>query len=147
MVKAGGGFQLQSRTVGAMPIVNRVLRMLHIEEFLAYYVPDRDGRSKLPASRALGLLLRNLVVAREPLYNLEEWASRFDEQMLGLRPGELALLNDDRIGRSLQQLFLADRATLVTDVVIHAVKTFNLQLDQFHNDARRSPSRDGTRPR
>jgi hypothetical protein len=45
--------------------------------------------------------MRNLCVAREPLYGPVEWAERFDPGLMGLKPGEAALLNDDRVGRAL----------------------------------------------
>ena len=32
-------------------------------------------------------MLRNILIARRPLYAMSEWAIRFDEQMLGLPPG------------------------------------------------------------
>ena len=127
--------ELDSKALGAMPIVNRFLDKLHLEAFFEHYLPHKDPRSKLPASLGLGLVLRNLIVAREPLYNLSEWATQFDEALLGLRPGDSHLLTDDRIGRCLDQLFLADRAVLLTDIVVHAIKTFGLEMQEFHNDS------------
>ena len=42
---------------------------------------------------------------------------------------------DDRVGRCLDALFLADRATLMTEIVVHAVEEFDLQLPELHNDS------------
>ena len=70
-------------------------------------------------------MLRNILIARRPLYAMSEWAIRFDEQMLGLPPGGLDLINDDRVGRSLDALFRTDRAAMLTVIVVHAIETFD----------------------
>ena len=93
------------------------------------------GGLKLPPAAGLGVLLRNILVAREPLYGLSEWANRFDEGVLGLPPGCSQLLNDDRVGRCLDSLFLADRAAMLTDIVLHAVRVFGVDLSELHNDS------------
>ncbi len=82
-----------------------------------------------------GVLLRNILVEREPLYALHEWAGPFDESLLGLPEGAARLLNDDRVGRALDALFLADRAALLTDIVVGAVQTFDVDLRELHNDS------------
>jgi transposase len=55
--------------------------------------------------------------------------------LLGLTEGEVALLNDDRVGRALDALFAADRATLLTQVVVRAVRAFEVDLTRLHNDS------------
>ena len=52
-----------------------------------------------PRPRALLVLLRNLLISREPLYGVGEWAARYEPHLLGLSDTQLAALNDDRIGR------------------------------------------------
>jgi transposase len=130
-----GGFTLVSHTLGGLPLVNHVLRRLRFEEFLARHLPPPDPRAELPASTALGVLTRNLVLARGPLYGLGEWARRWVPALLGLRAEQVALLNDDRVGRALDRLFDADPAALVTRVVVHMVKEFEVSLEQLHNDS------------
>jgi transposase len=39
------------------------------------------------------------------------------------------------LGRALDRLFEADRASLMTALVVRAIKTFGLQTDQIHNDS------------
>jgi transposase len=126
---------LRSRAVGALPIVNDVLRRLRLRDTLDRFVPATDPRLKLAPSIGLGVLLRNLLVAREPLYGLQRWANRFDERVLDLSAGDAALLNDDRIGRCLDALFAADRSTLMTQIVVRAVREFSLDLGELHNDS------------
>ncbi len=127
--------RVESRTWGALPLVNEFVGRLKLDEILGRYLPSRDPRQKLPPARAIGVLVRNLVVSRRPLYALSEWAGPREPALLGLTPAEMEILNDDRVGRALDRLFVADRASLVTDVVVRAVREFKLKLRELHNDS------------
>jgi len=126
---------LESKALGPLPIINRFLDRLRLDGFFEEFVPHTDRRLKLAPAKGLGVLLRNILVAREPLYGLSDWANRFDARLLELPPGSAHLLNDDRVGRCLDYLFLADRATMLTAIVVHAVQTFDVELSEFHNDS------------
>jgi transposase len=126
---------LDSKALGALPFINRFLEGLRLDHFLAEFVPRRDRRLKLEPAVGLGILVRNVLVSRQPLYGLSEWARRFDPRLLGLAGRDVDALNDDRVGRCLDQLFLADRAALMTAVVVHAARTFDLELTELHNDS------------
>lgn len=130
-----GGAHLVSKKLEALPVINRFFSRLNLDSLLEQYVPARDGRMKLSPGKGLGFVVRNLLLAREPLYGLTDWASRFDEQMLGLPEGGGQCLNDDRVGRCLDALFLADRAGLMTEVVVNAVREFDLDMSELHNDS------------
>ncbi len=58
-----------------------------------------------------------------------------DRMRLGLQSGELKQLNDDRIGRCLDRLFDTPVPELVTDLMRHVIKEFDLRLDELHNDS------------
>ena len=126
---------LRSYTVGALPILNHFLKRLKLEDALHDVLPREDPRSKLSASKTLLVLMRNLLVSREPLYGLGEWAARHAPNLLGLTPDQIAMLSDDRTGRSLDRLFLIDFASFSLLVAAGAVLEFNIDLDQLHNDS------------
>jgi transposase len=134
-VARAGGTVLGSATVGALPIVNRLLCRARLEAFLRDALPQEDGRTKLSPTKALLVLLRNLLLSREPIYGLGEWAARHAPDLLGLAEKEVGLLNDDRVGRALDKLFAADVPSLVLSVATHVVKEFGLRLDELHNDS------------
>jgi len=46
-----------------------------------------------------------------------------------------AALGDDQLGRALDHLFAADRGTLLTAVVVAAVRQFGVALAELHNDS------------
>lgn len=128
-------FGLVSRTLGGLPIVNLMLDRLGLAGLLAEAMPEDDARLKLAPAVAIRLVITNLVLGREPLYGLGEWAARHDPGLLGLSSADLAVLNDDRVGRALEALFDADRASLLTTVVLRAISEFNIDTAQLHNDS------------
>lgn len=130
-----GGCVLHSAMVGALPMVNDLLRRTRLETFLGEALPKEDGRTKLSPTKALLVLLRNLLLSREPIYGVGEWAARYAPDLLGLTKNEVGLLNDDRVGRALDKLFAADVPSLVLRVAARVVKEFGLRLDELHNDS------------
>src|SRR5581483_9396940 len=104
---------LRSWSVGALPIVNHFLQRLQLEAILQAHLPARDGRGKLPVARGLVVLVQNILLAREPLYGLRDWATLHDPQLLGLTPEQISAVNDDRCGRCLTALFQARRPALL----------------------------------
>jgi transposase len=128
-------FELRSQRLGALPIVDLFLARSGVERVLSRYLPPGDRRVVLPAAAAIGLLVRNLCVAREPLYGLADWAGRFDPALLGLAAGESEFLNDDRVGRALDQLFDADRGSLLMELMLGVITEFQIDTSQLHNDS------------
>jgi transposase len=129
------GRTLNSRRIGALPILDGFLKRLRIKELLAAQLPREDRRSRVPTATALLVLARNLLISREPLYGIGEWAARHDPKHLGLADEHLAALNDDRVGRALDRLFDADIPALALDITAHATREFNVALDELHNDS------------
>lgn len=134
-VARADGCVLRSASVGPLPLVNRMLERIRLEAFLREALPQEDGRTKLSPTKALLVLLRNLLLAREPIYGVGEWAVRFAPDLLGLSEREVGLVNDDRVGRALDKLFAADVPSLVLGVATHVVREFRLRLDELHNDS------------
>src|ERR1700690_3689625 len=128
-------FELYSERLGALPIIDVFLGRIGLQSLLERYLAAGDERVALPAAGVIGVLVRNLCVAREPLYGLAEWAERFDGGLLGLGAGEAALLNDDRVGRALDQLFDADRGSLLVELMLGVIGEFQIDASQLHNDS------------
>jgi transposase len=128
-------FDLVSRDVGPLPIVNHFLERLRLSSLLTEHLPGRDPRAKVQPVEAIGVLVRNLVLSRVPLYSQAEWAHRTEPSLLGLTPEQLSFINDDRLGRALDRLFDADRSVMLTEFVVHMVREFEVEMEQFHNDS------------
>lgn len=129
------GRTLNSWRVAALPILDGLLRRLRLEEFLRDHLRTEDRRSRIPTATALLILLKNLLLSREPLYGVGQWAARHAPERLGLSPDQLPALNDDRVGRCLDRLFDADIPSLTLAVVTHMVREFGVELDELHNDS------------
>ena len=129
------GRTLRSYSIAALPILDRFFDRLRLESILRDHLPREDRRSRIPIATGLLLLLKNLLVSREPLYGLGEWAAGYVPELLGLAPAQLPSLNDDRVGRCLDRLFDADVPSFTLAVVVHAVREFQVDLDELHNDS------------
>jgi transposase len=129
------GLTLHSYHLGLLPILNRLFVRLQLEHSLRDYLPPEDRRSRIVSSRGLMVLLKNLLLSREPLYGVLQWAARCDPDALGLAPQQIATLNDDRIGRCLDQLCRSDCGSLALAVATRAVAEFEVELDELHNDS------------
>src|SRR5262249_38730859 len=124
-----------SLEVGAAPVIRRFLDRLQLESLLARYLPPASRRPEaIPTSVTLCVLVTNLLLARCPLYGLPAWAARRVPEYLGLQPGQAGLLGDDRFGRALDRFYRADRASLLTALVVRAVREFQVELTEMHNN-------------
>src|SRR5665647_667133 len=79
-----------------------------LADHLQTYLPNDDARLRLTPAAVIEVVVRNLVAGHRPVYALGEWAEPYDPAVLGLGAGDAAMLNDDRVGRTLDRLFDAD---------------------------------------
>jgi len=128
----GSNLTLHSRSIGALPIINHFIERCRI---LQDFLPAEDGRNRIDTGVAILLLVRNVLISREPLDGLGQWAAAFVPELLDLREDQLKHLNDDRVGRALDRLFDADFPLLVLAITQHIVKEFDLELSELHNDS------------
>jgi transposase len=131
----GGPFGLVSQRLGALPLINHFLDRIGLDALLQRWLPEPDRRFKLLPATAIRLLVINLLVGRAPLYGLGEWAAPYAPSLLGLPGGDTGWLNDDRVGRALVTLFDADRASLLTELIVGVVAEFDIDTSEMHNDS------------
>jgi transposase len=127
--------ELRRERLGPLPLINRFLERLGLEELLERFVPTNDRRVRLPFAKGLGLLLRSILVGPEAIYRQHEIVSGFDPAAYGLDAELIQHAGDDGIGRALDRLFDADRAVLVTEVVLAVQREFALSMNELHNDS------------
>jgi hypothetical protein len=128
-------FSLKTERLGPLPLVNHFIDRMGLAELLEKYVPTIDPRCRVSNAKAHGVLLRSIVVEREPIYRAQETVHGFATGLFGVAGGNLESLSDDRLGRALDHLFEADRAALLTEVVLAVAKRFAVQLEELHNDS------------
>jgi transposase len=127
--------ELESETIDALPIINHFIDRLGLDQIIKCAMPNADPSNHIMPYTSIGMLLRNIIIGRLPVYGFKEWVTLFDPQLFNLKPDQVDYINDDRIGRALEKLFDTDRASLMTEIVLKAVHEFDLKMDQFHNDS------------
>jgi transposase len=129
-----GGQTLVSYDVGALPILNRLIERMRLPAFLREFLVE-DKRCTISPVTGVLLLLRNYLVSREPVYGIADWARPYRPDLLGIEEIKVTSINDDRVGRCLDQLFAADCPSLVLAVTRHVIEEFRLELSEIHNDS------------
>lgn len=121
--------------VGEIPLLQKVSEQLGLEALLHRYLPSH-GNEKVPAAESLMLMIYNITSGRQPLYELPQWTTQYDGRLFG-RDCQLSqtLFNDDRYGRALDKLHKADRASLMTNLVLRLIEVSELDLSRIHNDS------------
>lgn len=134
MEKTRDSLRLDSKAISALPIINKFIERIELKKLLSSYISSKQNQ-KLSYADAILIFIRNILLEREPLYKLSEWAANFDPYLVGLKDTDPQVLNDDRVGRSLDALFDADRASLLTNLVLKVIDEFSIELSQLHNDS------------
>ncbi len=128
-------FSLNTERLGPLPLINHFLERMGLAALLEKHIPTVDKRCRVPHAQALGVLVRSIVVEREPIYRAQETVHGFAAGLFGVAGEDIESLSDDRLGRALDRLFEADRAALLTEVVLAVAKRFAVQLKRLHNDS------------
>src|SRR5215831_3288500 len=115
--------RLHALRVGALPILNCIIERMALAEELTLALKNSGY------AEALLALIKNILVERNALYALGEWAALYDAGLVGR-----GKIGDDKLGRALDRLFAADRATLRTRIVLAVMNGFDLKMEQIHND-------------
>jgi len=133
--RVSAALDVRCERLGPLPLVNHFLDRLGVEALFERFVPRPRVRRTLDPARALGVLLRSIIVEREPIYRQQETVRRFAPGAFGLQLDEVRRLSDDAVGRALDRLFDADRGTMLTELVVAVRKRFGVGFRELHNDS------------
>ena len=126
--------QLKRFNISGIPLIKSVSDVLNLKYIFSKYIPSY-GNETVPVIDSLMLLIWNITLGRQPLYELSEWVNTIDPKCHGLNEQSVKSLNDDRFGRALDKLYICDRATLMTEIVLKMIKCINLDMSRIHNDS------------
>ncbi len=127
--------QLRRKRIGAMPLLLNVAQRMGFDELLRHHIPPH-GNEKVAAADSLLLLVFNITSGRRPLYELAQWTTEFDGRLFGWAsecPRRCSTMIAT-VGHW-TKLYAADRATMMTDLVLRVVQATQLDLTQIHNDS------------
>jgi hypothetical protein len=77
------GFTLHTERLGPLPLINHFIERIGLHETLSRFVPS-DQRCAISHASALGVLLRSIIVEREPIYRQQETVHGFADGMFGI---------------------------------------------------------------
>jgi transposase len=126
--------QLRRFTVAGIPLIAATAQRLDLRAILSGYV-GAYGNETIPVVDTLMILLYNPTLGRQPLYELQRWVGNTDPSCFALKGEIAAAFNDDRFARALDRLYLTDRASLMTEIVVHMIGAVDLSLARVHNDS------------
>jgi len=105
---------LQRFTVAGIPLITSIAERLDLRAIISEYIAPY-GNETVPAVDTLMLLLCNITLGRQPLYELEQWVQRIDPRCHGLRietQNHWGAYNDDRFGRALDNAYSGESCHL-----------------------------------
>ena len=124
---------LEIHRLGPHPLIQFFLEKLGVTRILDKHIhSSREG--KLTHGEAIGMLVHNVLVSRDPLYRLSEWIEPIDPGALGLSEDQKLAINDDRIGRALDQLAEYGGRGVFFQLALRSIKLFGLKTDRIHFD-------------
>ena len=120
--------------IEGFPLILKIIERLDLRKTLSNHFRCH-GNEKIPVVDTLIIIICNIVTGRCPLYELKEWVNKIHPHCFSLENIDLSIFNDDRFGRAIEKACDIDRASIISEVSVNAVKNFAVNLDQFHNDS------------
>lgn len=121
------------KQVDVLPTVQHYIAELGLHSLFDKYVPNDKGFEIKPA-QVLCMMAMNIVVAAKPLYKVDEWLLDYLDGKAE-EVDNAAKYNDDRLARCLDELFYADRHSLMAEASVSAIKVHELETKRIHNDS------------
>ncbi|HTE67851.1 MAG TPA: IS1634 family transposase [Actinomycetes bacterium] len=118
------------RDVGPLLLVACYLNRLGLASIVDQQLPQR-GRAQLTHGEVVAALVANRLAAPSPLYDIAGWASSAAMTEVFKIPG--ALLNDDRLGRTLDALAPVTEQIRGT-LMLAAIQRFGVDAARLHLD-------------
>lgn len=129
----GGPGTLEIHHLGPHPLIEHFLVRLGVRRILDKHIhSNRTGT--LSHGEAIAFLVHNILTSRDPLYRLPDWAQAIDPGALGLTPEQKMAINDDRIGRALEQLAEYGGRGVFFQLALRSIKLFRLDTSRVHHD-------------
>lgn len=127
------GVEHRKYSIGAHPIIQTYIEKLQVGEIIGSYI-KQDERLRLSVEKTLCVLIHNILTTPMPMYEIVDWLAPLDEESLGLRPDDVSLINDDRVGKALESFYNGKHKDVFFRLALRSIKTFHLDCSQIHQD-------------
>jgi transposase len=121
------------KSVEILPLVKYDMEELKLARLFEKFVPNHNGAEIAPA-QVLCMMIMHIMVSTTPLYRIEDWLHDYVD---GVSEGrvEAGKYNDDRLERTLDRLFAAERNNLLAELSAQAIVVHQLETQTIHNDS------------
>ncbi len=121
------------KDVETLPLVKYYIEQAGIIDVFRKHL-DHKYKTDVPVSQALGVLMLNLLCSSKPLYAIEHWLAKYTDPKAE-ETKNASKYNDDRLGRSLDALYKADRQSMLAEISSQVIKVHELDTTGIHNDS------------
>ena len=121
------------KQVDVLPLVKYYIKELGLHDLFDKYVPNNRNFEIKPA-QVLCMMIMNILVSAKPLYKVDEWLLDYLDGKAE-HIDNAAKYNDDRLARCLDELFYADRNSLMAEASVAAIIVHELIMKRIHNDS------------
>lgn len=125
--------QVQVKKVDVMPLVKHYIDELNLYNIFQKHLP-KSSTAVLEPAQVLCMLIMNIICAGKPLYQIEEWVAEYTDGLTEEK-NIANKYNDDKLGRTLDELYEKDRATIMTEVSSNAIRVHELETNVVRNDS------------
>lgn len=117
-----------SKSIGSLVLVKPLLQKMRIAEIIDRICPA-DPQQQISRGHVIELLAANRLLAPQPLYSVQIWAE--DAAVHEVYGIDSALLNDDRLGRTLDAIH-EHLTTIKSEIALSVAHSFQIGLEQIH---------------
>jgi len=132
MIETVGDVEFETRTVGPLVLTTPFVRSLGFSEIVDRLCPVAE-QADLGHGVVAELVVQCRLTDPQALYDMVDWAERYDIAALYDDLAEAGQLNDDRLGRMLDAIY-AQRAVIWGELIGRAARTYEIELSRLHAD-------------
>jgi hypothetical protein len=132
MIETLGDAEFETRTIGPLVLTTPFLRNLGLTEIVDRLCPV-GAQADMGHGVVAELVVQCRLTEPQALYDMTDWAERYDLAALYGELAEAAQLNDDRVGRMLDAIY-DRRAMIWGELIGRAGRVYELELSRLHAD-------------
>lgn len=125
--------EVTSRRVDHLPLVVQALERLEIRKTIDDLCPP-DPRNRVTTGQCVEALIANLLEGSHTLYRVDERLGEYDLALTFGWSVASDALNDERLAKALDRLFIAGLAEVESPILLNAIKAYKLDLSRLHFD-------------
>jgi len=132
MIETLDEVEFETRTVGPLVLTTPILGSLGLAEIVDRLCPVAE-QADLGHGVVAELVVQGRLTEPQALYDMVDWAERYDLAAWYDELAEAGQLNDDRLGRMLDAIY-DQRGVIWGELIGRAARTYEIELSRLHAD-------------